>query len=121
MAISLFQRLREAVNTDEDRMGILAGALDHGAKVILDGEAIDNSHKVWLVDSSPGAATVTLPKLEDVQGEAFYVKRQGGSNVTITGDASEQIDGAANLVLGADKDVVYLSAGTSEWHVLSAS
>ena len=121
MGVSLFQRLREAVSTDEDRMGILAGALDHGAKTIGNGDVIDNSVHVWLVDTSGGAATVTLPKLEDVQGEAFYVKRKGGSAVTIDGDGSEEIDGASDLALAADNDVVFLSAGTSEWHVLSAS
>lgn len=120
MAKSLFTRLREAVNTDEDRMGILASAIDRGAKSILDAGVIDGTSRVWIVDTSPGAAQVTLPKLEDVQGEAFYVKNGGGSAATVAGD-SENIDGAATLVLTSQYDVALLAAGASEWHVLSAS
>ncbi|HUV91827.1 MAG TPA: hypothetical protein VMV80_01965 [Anaerolineales bacterium] len=118
---SLFTRLREAVNTDENRMSILASALDRGAKSISDGGVIDGSSRVWLVDTSAGAATVTLPKLEDAQGEAFYVKNGGANGVTLEGDGAETIDGAANKALAAQYDVIHVAAGTSEWHVLSAS
>jgi hypothetical protein len=121
MAKSLFQRLREAVNTDEDRMGILASAIDRGAKSIADAGVIDGTSRVWIVDTAAGVATVTLPKLEDVQGESFYIKNGGGNAATIDGDGAEEIDGAANVALAAQYDVVQLAAGTSEWHVLSAS
>jgi len=121
MAKSLFQRLREAVSTDEDRMGILASAIDAGAKSIADTETIDNSFHVWIVDTSAGVATVNLPKLEDVVGEAFYIKNGGANAATIDADGAEEIDGATTLVLASQYDVVKIAAGTSEWHVLSAS
>ena len=58
-----------------------------------------DSDDLLLVTTAGGAVTVTLPPAADYLGRRFTVKKTNaaGASVTLDGDGSETIDGAATL------------------------
>jgi len=66
-------------------------------------------------DSSGGAITINLPTLVSSQGRVLVIKRNGASNVTIDGNASETIEGSTTLVMNIDSDSVSIVAKTGDW------
>lgn len=73
-----------------------------------------------LVNTTSGAVTLTLPKLDTAYGKIFTIKKTnaGANNVTVDGFASETIDGAATLVWNTQYQTYRLFAGTTEWHIV---
>jgi len=66
---------------------------------------------VFLVDSSSGNITVTLPSAADVTDQNVTIKKTDAVNiVTISG--SETIDGSASFVLSSQESVVLYSTGS---------
>lgn len=86
---------------------------------------------VVLVDTSAGAATVTLPLLgvsapvePAFGGRQIIVKRTtGGDDVTIVPQAGETIDGEASYTLDTDLEAVILvgDSPATTWHVVGQS
>ena len=75
---------------------------------------------VYLVNTSGGAVTITLPSAASSAGRIYFFKLvNGNSNVTIDGAASELIDGLQTLILSAlYKSVTMISDG-SAWYTLA--
>lgn len=75
-------------------------------------------YKTYIVNTSGGAATLTLPA--PVTGGFVVIKDNGNANVnniTINRNASETIDGATSYVLqSAYGSLVFVSDGTN-WYI----
>lgn len=75
---------------------------------------------VILCDASGGAFAITLPASAGAQGLMLYIKKTDASAnaVTIDGDGSETVDGAATLVLASQYDAARLVADGTGWAVI---
>lgn len=65
-----------------------------------------------------GTFTLTLPTIASASGHEYIIKNIGSGTVTIDGNGSENIDGAATYVMNVQYEWVILKAGSSEWHVI---
>ena len=84
------------------------------------GSITAGEESVYLVNTSGGAVTITLPSASSSKGRIYFFKLvEGLSNLTIDGAFSELIDGAETFVLNAVfKSVTLLCDGTS-WYKLA--
>lgn len=75
---------------------------------------------VILCDATSAAFTVTLPKAAMFKGREFDVKKIDASanTITIDGDGSETIDGAATASLAAQWDRARLFSDGANWLLL---
>lgn len=68
---------------------------------------------VYVVDTSGGVVDVTLPDPTTYAFVRMVIKRNGASNVTLSG---QNIDGASAPTLATDKDSIeFFSDGTALW------
>lgn len=72
------------------------------------------------VTSTAAARTITLPALASIPEETVYIVKDesGGAsvnNITIDGNASETIDGAATKVINTNYGAVRLMRSSSAW------
>lgn len=75
---------------------------------------------IYLVDSTSGTITVTLPAVASSSGKQIVVKRKTGSNsVVIDGNASETIDGATTLTLSLAFEWTTLVCDGAAWFQIS--
>jgi len=118
---SLFERLSDAVNTDEDRMGLLASLLDNSVREVAVDGLILVTDRVVIGDSAAGVRALTLPLAEDMPGQAVYVKRQGANDVTVDANAADTdgVDGGT-LTLATDGDSAKLIPYKKGWLVISS-
>ena len=75
---------------------------------------------VYLLDPSGNAITVNLPTAGDAQESTYYFKKTagGGNSITISASGTDQIDGAANYVIGPGatlEGIIVYSDGTGWW------
>lgn len=81
---------------------------------------VTSSDGVILADPSGGAFTVTLPTASGFAGRTHTVVMSGGGpTVTIAGNGSETIDGAANTTLSSTGTSLTVISDGSGWHSLS--
>lgn len=73
-----------------------------------------------LVDATGGAVTVTLPAAASNKGLRLVVKKIDASAnaVTVDGNSSETIDGAATVSTTTQYDVWRLHCDGAAWHLL---
>ena len=86
----------------------------------VSGATTAGNESVYLVSTSGGAVTITLPSAASSAGRIYFFKLvSGNSNLTIDGAASEVIDGAETLILNVlYKSVTMISDG-SAWYTLA--
>jgi len=72
---------------------------------------------IYIVEAS-GTGTLTLPTLADNLGRELVIKNVGTGVVTVDGEGSETLDGAATIVLSSKYDVLKIIATATEWRVL---
>jgi hypothetical protein len=73
-----------------------------------------------LADATGGAFTITLPPAAATPGKYYWIKRTSASNnVTIDGNASETIDGAATKVLSTNNAAVEIVSDGTNWRIIS--
>lgn len=77
---------------------------------------------VILCDATSAAFTITLPLASQYRGLRFTVKKTdaSGNAVTVDGNGSETIDGAANLSLAAQNDAATVISDGTGWQVISS-
>lgn len=75
---------------------------------------------VTLGNATGAAFTVTLPKAALFSGRQFIVKKTDASAnaVTIDGDGTETIDGAATVALAVQYQSVTVLSDGSNWHLI---
>jgi hypothetical protein len=78
---------------------------------------LDYKNDIALVDATAAAVTITLPKAQEYKGRPFYIKKVDASAnaVTVEGDGSETIDGAANVSLASQWDGVRVVSDGTGW------
>jgi len=78
------------------------------------------SDDVILANAAGGAFTLTLPAISGIAGRVIIVKKTDSSAnaVTIDGNSTETIDGAADFQLYNQYESVRLIATSTEWSVL---
>lgn len=78
------------------------------------------AERVILVDATGGPITVTLPALLGMDGRLYSVKKTDASAnaVTVDGNSSDTIDGAATSSLASQYDSITVVAGPTEWNIL---
>jgi len=74
----------------------------------------------YLILCETNSFTINLPALSTVPvGTVFKIKNiTTGTTITIDGNASENIDGAATLPLTAQYKFAEIVAGATEWHIV---
>ena len=87
------------------------------ARAVTSAPVIGDADLVIGVDASAGAVTVPLLPLAAHAGRVLILRKldAGANAVTIDGDGTETIDGAATRVLAAQWETVTLVAGPGEW------
>ena len=70
----------------------------------------------WLVIADTAAVTLTLPPAAD-QTQVFVIKNTSVGNITLDGDGSETIDGAATKVIATTSSLTVASDG-SNWVII---
>lgn len=101
---------RVVANTEEE---VAATAFSE----ITSSTSAGGSDGFFLVDTTGGNVTVTLPDPSTVVGREFMVKRKDASGNTLTVDtASGNIDGVSSKTIASQYDVLRLkSDGTDYW------
>lgn len=82
--------------------------------------AVEDDFDVFKADTTSAAFTMTLPKASPQAGRLLYVKRIDGSanNLTVDGNGSETIDGAATIILTTQWESRGLFSDGSNWITL---
>lgn len=76
--------------------------------------------RVVLVDTTPGAVTITLPSAAAYKGLDITVKQSTAANtVVVDGNGAEQIDGANTYTVTNTFAAVTILSDGSTWHILS--
>jgi hypothetical protein len=74
------------------------------------------------VTTASGASTITLPAASGLAGRSIWIKDEGGNAnnnaITVDGNASETIDGAATITLNVAYSGVMLYCDGSNWFIL---
>lgn len=80
-----------------------------------------DAQSTLLVNAGTGPITVNLPAASGRAGRIYCIKKTDASanGVTIDGNASETIDGAATYSLPTQYDGVIIQCDGSNWHVLA--
>ena len=77
---------------------------------------IDNTDCV--VNCTSGTFTVTLPTAVNAEGKYYVIKNSGSGVITIDGDGSETIDGAANKILAVQYESMTVVSNGVGWIVV---
>ncbi len=99
---------------------IISQAKLRGASVSADTTIADNNYyTIWVVNTSGGSHTITLPTAADNLGRVIIVKDGSGhaaSNaLTVDGESSETIDGQASITIDSAYGAVSLWCNGSAW------
>ena len=72
------------------------------------------------VDATSGAFTVTLPTAVGIAGRSYTFKKTDAtfSQVTIDGDGTETVDGAANTTVATQYETVEVVSDGTNWHIV---
>lgn len=105
-------------NERDHRALIDARIEERNAVVTVTGtHTANDGERTILADATGGAFTVTLPTAIGRKGRKFTVIRVngGGNAVTVDGDGSETISGAANVALGSQWDRMTAISDNAQW------
>jgi uncharacterized protein (TIGR02145 family) len=96
----------------------IQGSLGYKVNTINGATPLDQTHNVVLCNTGP--YTVTLPAASSNNGKVYYIKNidAEGDDITIDGNASETIDGAAIFKLNSYNHTVRIVCDGANWHVL---
>jgi hypothetical protein len=77
---------------------------------------MNEADRYVLADATSAAVTVTLPSAIGLKGRPFTVVRvNAGNTVTVEGDGSETISGAANVSLSSQWESVTVISDNANW------
>lgn len=77
---------------------------------------VDNTDCV--VNCTANTFTVTLPTAVGIEGQYFIIKNRGTGVITVDGDGSETIDGAANKLLAVQNESITVISDGSNWIIV---
>lgn len=96
------------------------GRIGTATRAVTAATTITAADALVLVDTTSGAVTVTLPAAAVSTGKRFTVKKTnaGANNVTLDGDGSETIDGAATLAWNTQYAAYTVQSDGSVWWIV---
>ena len=99
---------------------LVSGSVNPFSVSSISGTVSLASGTTYLVDTSGGVATLTLPA---PSANAYvYVKDSTGdantNNITINRNSTEDIDGAASVVIDSDYGSVLIVSDSTDWFIL---
>ena len=108
------------------RQGLLAKDVEPtGMKNVKSDYHVEDTDRIILVDASPGAVRIFLPKTADVFRRTIMIKKVDASGNTVViepnrnSNGTELIDGASTLTLSAQNAVKHIYAGEGAWWVIA--
>ena len=72
----------------------------------------------FCIDCTANTFTVTLPTAVGIAGKQYCVKNSGAGVITVDGNGSETIDGAANFVLSTRYESIWVISDGANWKVI---
>ncbi len=105
------------VNTTTPKSSLeVNGSLSKKVTTITANTTLDTSYNVVICDNATSAITVTLPTASGIFGRLYTIKKgTSTSNITIDGNASETIDGAATIVMSDQMDALTIFSDGTNW------
>lgn len=86
---------------------------------ISSSQSVRLTRYVYLVDTTSGIITITLPPAKDAKGEWIKIKHVTGSHkITVVGDGSETIDGSATHDITGTKACHEFASNGETWYVV---
>lgn len=73
----------------------------------------------YVIDCTSGTFTVTLPASSGRTGRILIIKNSGAGTITVDGNASETIDGAATYSLSVQYATVQIMCDGTNWKIIS--
>lgn len=71
-----------------------------------------------VINCTANTFTVTLPTAVGIEGKYFIIKNSGTGVITIDGDGSETIDGAATKILAVQYESISVISNGANWVVV---
>lgn len=107
------------IENEREHRRLIGQVLEERNQVVTVTQAhtINDGDRFILADATGGAFTVTLPTAVGRKGKPFTVIRtnSGANAVTVDGDGSETINGAANVSLSSQYDRVTVISDNTNW------
>lgn len=73
----------------------------------------------YIIDCTSGTFTVTLPASSGRTGRILIIKNSGAGTITVDGNASETIDGAATYSLATQYATIQIVSDGTNWKIIS--
>jgi hypothetical protein len=73
----------------------------------------------YFIDCTSGTFTVTLQAAASYQGRVLIIKNSGAGTITVDGNASETIDGAATYSLAVQYATIQIISDGTNWKIIS--
>lgn len=111
----------EAYRQIAERQNRLAQTLQPFHPVAVTGNTtVSSTYGFYLCDATGGSLTVTLPMAGAYKGVRFYIKKVDatGNTVTIDGNGSETIDGAATQVIAIPMVCLTVVSDGTQWWIV---
>jgi hypothetical protein len=88
-------------------------------RTVTASETLRESDAFLVADTTAGSVTLTLPKAAFMLGRLLWIKKLVAANtLTVDGDGSETIDGAATLAWATQYTTNRLLSNGSAWHIV---
>jgi hypothetical protein len=73
----------------------------------------------YVIDCTSGTFTVTLPASSGRTGRILIIKNSGAGTITVDGNASETIDGAATYAISVQYGTVQIMSDGTNWKIIA--
>jgi hypothetical protein len=73
----------------------------------------------YFIDCTSGTFTVTLQAAASYQGRVLIIKNSGAGTITVDGNASETIDGAATYAISVQYGTIQIVSDGANWKIIS--
>lgn len=118
------ERFIGAINTRLARWADLVARLQRlNVRAVTADTTLTENDDVVTADTTGGAVIVTLPLVAGTRGKVYHLKKLSASanNLTIEGNGSETIDGAANVAFNTQNMCKIVVSTGAAWLLVSAS
>jgi hypothetical protein len=73
----------------------------------------------YVIDCTSGTFTVTLPASSGRTGRILIIKNSGAGTITVDGNASETIDGAATYAISVQYGTIQIISDGTNWKIIA--
>ena len=115
-----FQVLWNSLRQELSSLGVAAASRAVAFRTVAASVTALATDFLILADATAGALTVTLPPAASSRGAMIVTKKTdvSANAVTVAGDGSDTIDGAASVSLASQYDAVTVACDGSGWWIV---